>query len=86
MHSLSTTLGAEVYMTTPESFAVSGLRIQALVSGLLHSKIQRLTATNGTRAAQSVKDSSSSLLRDHVLLDPVYTTTNRSTDVRGHAP
>jgi hypothetical protein len=39
--SLSTTLGAQVYTTTPESFAVSGLRVQALVSELLYSKIQR---------------------------------------------
>jgi hypothetical protein len=28
-------------MTTPEPFAVSGLRVQALVSGLLYSEIQR---------------------------------------------
>jgi hypothetical protein len=40
MRSLSTTLGAEVYMTTPESFAVSDLQVQALVSGLLYSEIQ----------------------------------------------
>jgi hypothetical protein len=40
-HSLSTILGAQVYTTTPGPFAVSGLRVQALVSGLLHSKIQR---------------------------------------------
>jgi hypothetical protein len=38
-HSLST-LGAQVYMTTPKPFAVSGLRVQALVSGLLYSEIQ----------------------------------------------
>jgi hypothetical protein len=41
MRSLSTTLGAQVYATTPEPFAVSGLRVQALVSGLLYSEIQR---------------------------------------------
>jgi hypothetical protein len=41
MCSLSTTLGAQVYMTTADSFAVSGLRVQALVSGLLYSEIQR---------------------------------------------
>jgi hypothetical protein len=41
MCSLPTTLGAKVYTTTPESFAVSGLCVQALVSGLLYSKIQR---------------------------------------------
>jgi hypothetical protein len=39
MHSLSTTQGAQVYTTTPESFAVSGLRVQAPVSGLLYSEI-----------------------------------------------
>jgi hypothetical protein len=42
------------------------------------------TATNGSRAAQSVKDSSGGLSRDHVLLDPAYTATNRSTAVSGH--
>jgi hypothetical protein len=41
MHSLSTTLGAQVYTTTPGPFAVSGLRVHALVSGLLNSEIQR---------------------------------------------
>jgi hypothetical protein len=40
-HSLSTTLGAHVYTTTPEPLAVSGLQVQALVSRLLFSKIQR---------------------------------------------
>jgi hypothetical protein len=40
-HSLSNTLGAEVYTTTPGLFAVSGLWVQALVFGLLYSKIQR---------------------------------------------
>jgi hypothetical protein len=39
--SLSTTLRVQVYTTTPGIFAVSGLRVQALVSGLLYSKIQR---------------------------------------------
>jgi hypothetical protein len=42
------------------------------------------TATYGSRAAQSIKDSSSSLSRDHVLLDPAYTATNGSTAVSGH--
>jgi hypothetical protein len=41
MHSLSTTLGVQVYRTTPGLFAVSGLRVQALVYGLLYAKIQR---------------------------------------------
>jgi hypothetical protein len=35
-----TSLGAQVYTTTPEPFVVSGLRVQALVSGLLYSEIQ----------------------------------------------
>jgi hypothetical protein len=33
--------GAQVYTTTSGPFAVSSLRAQALVSGLLYSKIQR---------------------------------------------
>jgi hypothetical protein len=36
----STTLGAQVYTTTSEPFTVSGLPVQALVSGLLHFEIQ----------------------------------------------
>jgi hypothetical protein len=43
-------------------------------------------ATNRSRAAQSVKDSSSGLSKDHVLLDPAYTATNGSTVVSGQAP
>jgi hypothetical protein len=42
------------------------------------------TATNGSRAAQSIKDSSGGLPRDHVLLDPAYTSTNGSIAVSGH--
>jgi hypothetical protein len=41
----TTTLGAQVYTTTsraPPPPAVSGLWVQALVSGLLHSKIQSM--------------------------------------------
>jgi hypothetical protein len=45
-----------------------------------------LTATNGTRAAYSVKDSSGDLSREHVLQDPVYTATNGSTAVSGYTP
>jgi hypothetical protein len=37
--SLSTTLRVQVYTTTSGPFAVSGLQVQALVSGLLYSKI-----------------------------------------------
>jgi hypothetical protein len=40
-HSLSTTLGAHVYTTTLGPLAVSSLQVQALISGLLYSKIQR---------------------------------------------
>jgi hypothetical protein len=35
----TTTPGALVYTTTQDPFSVSGLRVQALVSGLLHSRI-----------------------------------------------
>jgi hypothetical protein len=38
---LSTTLGVQVYTTTPGPFAVSSLQAQALVSELLYYKIQR---------------------------------------------
>jgi hypothetical protein len=34
-------MGAQVYTTTLGPFAVSGPWVQALVSGLLYSKIQR---------------------------------------------
>jgi hypothetical protein len=33
-------MGTQVYTTTQNPFAVSGLRVQALVSGLLYSMIQ----------------------------------------------
>jgi hypothetical protein len=39
--SLDYSPGVQVYTTTTGLFAVSGLRVQALVSGLLYSKIQR---------------------------------------------
>jgi hypothetical protein len=55
--SLSTTQGAQVYTTTPESLAVSGLRVQALVSGLLYSEIQRqrlLTELGLRRASRTL--------------------------------
>jgi hypothetical protein len=55
--SLTTTLGAQVYATTPEPFAVSGLRVQALVSGLLYSEIQRqrlLTKLGMLRASRTL--------------------------------
>jgi hypothetical protein len=41
MPSLSTTLGLKSTRLLQNPFAVSGLRVQALVSGLLYSKIQR---------------------------------------------
>jgi hypothetical protein len=40
-YSLSTTSDVQVYTTTPGLSAVSGLQVQALVSRLLYSKIQR---------------------------------------------
>jgi hypothetical protein len=81
-----TTLGAPVYTTTQDPFALSGLRVQAPVSGLLHSRIQptRLLTDLGLRRV--TKDSSSGLLKDHVLLDPAYMATNGSTTVSGCTP
>jgi hypothetical protein len=82
--SLSTTQVVQVYTATPMPFAVSGLRVQALVSGLplLHDPAS--TATNRSQAAQSINDSSGGLQRDHVLSDPAYTATNGSIVVSGH--
>jgi hypothetical protein len=56
------------------------------VSGLLLSRIQpaRLPTDPGLRRA--TKDSSSGLLRDHVLQDPAYMATYGSTAVRGYSP
>jgi hypothetical protein len=78
--------GAQVYTTTSRPPAVSGLRVQALVSRLLLSRIQpaRLPTDPGLRRA--TKDSSSGLLRDHVLQDPAYTATYGSTAVSGYSP
>jgi hypothetical protein len=84
-----------VYTTTPrfkstrlhqDPSAVSGLRVQAPVSGQLPSRIQpaRLPTDPGLRRA--TKDSSSGLLRDHVPQDPAYTATYRSTAVSGYSP
>jgi hypothetical protein len=69
-----------------DSFTVSGLWVQAPVSGLLHSKIQRLRLLTDLGLLRASKDSSSGLSRDHVLLDPAYTATNGSTAVRGYVP
>jgi hypothetical protein len=69
-----------------DPFAVSGLLVQALVSGLLYSKIQRSWLRTDFGLLRATKDSSSGLLRDHVLLDPAYTATNGSTAVSGYAP
>jgi hypothetical protein len=69
-----------------DPFAVSGLLVQALVSGLLYSKIQRSWLRTDLGLLRATKDSSSGLLRDHVLLDPAYTATNGSTAVSGYAP
>jgi hypothetical protein len=76
-----------IYQTggsTPGFFAISGLRVQELVSGLPPLHDPASTATNGSRAAQIIKDYSGGLQRDHVLLDPSYTATNGSTAVSGH--
>jgi hypothetical protein len=59
--SLSTTPGVQVYMATLGPFAVRNLQVQALVSRLLLLQDPASTATNGSWAAQSIKDSSSGL-------------------------
>jgi hypothetical protein len=69
-----------------DPFAVSGLQVQALVSRLLYSKIQRSRLLTDLALLRATKDSSSGLLRDHVPLDPAYTATNGSTAVSGYAP
>jgi hypothetical protein len=69
-----------------DPFAVSGLWVQAPVSELLYSKIQRSWILTDPGLLRATKDSSSGLLRDHVLLDPAYTATNGSTAVSGYAP
>jgi hypothetical protein len=69
-----------------DPFAVSGLWVQALVSGLLYSKIQHSRLLTDLRLLRASKNSSSGLSRDHVLLDPAYTATNGSTAVSGYAP
>jgi hypothetical protein len=82
--------------------AVSGLRALAPVSGLLlrckrppgpgtslRTTLLQNTAhaaTYGSWVATSDKDSSSGLLRDHVLLDPAYTATYVSIVVSGYSP
>jgi hypothetical protein len=67
-------------------FAVSSLRVQALVSGPLHSKIQGQRLLTNLGLLRATKDSSSGLLRDHVLLNPAYTATNGSTVVSDYTP
>jgi hypothetical protein len=69
-----------------DRFTVSDLRVRALVSGLLYSKIQRSRLLTGLGLLRATKDSSSGLLKDHVLLDPAYTATNGSTAVSGYVP
>jgi hypothetical protein len=69
-----------------DPFAVSGLRVQTLVSGLLYSKIQRSRLLTDLGLFRATKDSSSDLLKDHVPLDPAYTATKGSTAVSGYAP
>jgi hypothetical protein len=69
-----------------DPFAVSGLRVLAPVSRLPYSKIQRSRLLTDLGLLRATKDSSSSLLRDHVLLDPAYTATNGSTAISGYAP
>jgi hypothetical protein len=75
-----------VFRLLQDPFAVSGLRVQALVSGLLYSKIQRSPLLMDLGLLRATKDSSSGISRDHVLLDPAYTATNGSTAISGYAP
>jgi hypothetical protein len=84
-HSLSTTLGAQLY---GYSRALRHKRPSGPGTSLRTTLLQdpALTATNRSRTVQGVKDSSSGLSRDHVLLDPTYIATNGSTVVSGHAP
>jgi hypothetical protein len=82
----TTTPGAPFYTTTQDPLTVSGLRVQAPVSKLLHSMIQPTWLLTDRRLQRATKDSRSSLLRDHVLLDPAYTATNGSTAVSGYTP
>jgi hypothetical protein len=82
----TTTPGAPVYTTTHDPFAVSGLRVQAPVSGLLYSTTQPARLLTGPRLQRATKDSSSGLLRDQVLLDPAHAATNGSTAVSGCTP
>jgi hypothetical protein len=65
---------------------VSGLRVQALVSGLLLSRIQPMRLPTDPGLRRATNDSSSGLLRDHVPLDPAYTATYGSTTVSGYSP
>jgi hypothetical protein len=69
-----------------DPFAVSGLRVQAIVSGLLYSKIQCSRLLTDLGLLRATKGFSSGLLRDHVLLDPAYAATNGSTAVSGYTP
>jgi hypothetical protein len=79
-------MGLQSLRLLKDPFVVSGLRVQALVSGLLHSKIQPMRLLTDLGLRRAIKDSSSGLLRDHVLLDPAYTATNGSTVVSGGTP
>jgi hypothetical protein len=71
-------------MTTTGIFTVSGLRVQALVFGLLHSKIQHQRLLTDLGLFRASRTLAAVYKRDHVLLDPAYTATNGSTAVSGH--
>jgi hypothetical protein len=73
-------------LQSPDHFTVSGLWVQAPVSGLLLSRIRSMRLPTDPGLRRATKDSSSGLLRDHVLLDPAYTDTYGSTVVRGYSP
>jgi hypothetical protein len=71
----TTTMGAQVYTTTSRPLCRKRPPVQAPVSGLLFSRIQPMRLPTDPGLPRATKDSSSGLLRDHVLLDPAYMAT-----------
>jgi hypothetical protein len=71
-------------MTTTRLFTVSGLRVQALVSGLLYSKIQYQRLLTDLGLFRASRTLAAVYKRYHVLLDPAYTATNGSTVISIH--
>jgi hypothetical protein len=88
IYTLSTRLpwGLKSISLHQDPYAVSGFRVEAPASGLLLSKIQPMRLVTDPGLRRATKDSSSSLLRDHVLINPAYMATNGSTVVNGYTP